>query len=142
MTTVWLVVNLVNLLQAAGFATRVIDPDINRILGAAIIALGVPAGLALVSFIRAGSGWLFYVGPVCFMLFVAAEFSLDYLWNLEFRSPRRPEILIPYLVVFFASIVLMGAPMFRINRRRWAVTATTALILVGAMIFAMAQGVA
>ena len=43
MTTVWLVVNLVNLLQAAGFATRVIDPDINRILGAAIIALGVAA---------------------------------------------------------------------------------------------------
>jgi hypothetical protein len=92
---VWLVVNLVNLLQAAGFATRVIDPNINRILGAAIIALGAPAGLALVSFIRSGSGWPFYAGPVCFMLFVAADFGLDYLWDLEFRSPRRPAVLIP-----------------------------------------------
>ncbi len=142
LTTVWLVVNLVNLLQAAGFVGRVADPNLNRILGAAIITLGVPAGLALVSFIRSGSGWPFYAGPVCFMLFVAAEFGLDYLLNLEFRSPRRPDILIPYLLLFFGSILLMGAPMFRINRRLWAVTASTTVILLGAMGFAMVQGVA
>lgn len=142
MTTVWIVVNLVNLLQAAGFATRVVDPDINHILGAAIIALGVPAGMALVSFIRSGSGWLFYAGPICFMVFVAADFAVDYVVQLEFRSPRRPEILIPFLVLFFGSIILMGAPMLRINRRRWAVTATTALLLLGAMGFAMIEGVA
>ncbi len=138
----WVVVNLVNLLQAAGFASRVIDPDMNRIMGAVIIGLGIPAGLALVSFIRSGSGWRFYAGPVSFMVFVAVEFSLDYLVELEFRSPRRPEILIPYLVLFFGSIVLMGAPMLRIDRRRWAVTALTALLLLGAMGYALVEGVA
>jgi hypothetical protein len=138
---VWIVVNLVNLLQAAGFASRVIDPEINRILGVAIIALGIPAGMALVGFVRSRSGWRFYAGPVCFMTFVVTELAVDYLWQLEFRSPRRPEILIPYLVLFFGSIVLMGAPMFRIDRRRWAVTATTSLILLGAMGFAMVKGV-
>ena len=141
LTTVWIVVNLVNLLQAAGFASRVIDPEINRNLGVAIIALGIPAGIALVSFVRSRSGWRFYAGPVCFMMFVVTELAVDYLWQLEFRSPRRPEILIPYLVLFFGSIVLMGAPMFRIDRRRWAVTATTSLILLGAMGFAMVKGV-
>jgi len=140
--TVWVVVNLVNLLQAAGFASRVVDPNINHILGAAIIALGVPAGLALVSFIRSGSGWLFYAGPVCFIAFVAAEFTVDYVLDLEFRSPRRPEFLIPFLVLFFGSIVLMGAPMLRISPRRWAVTAATALVLLGAMGYAMVEGVA
>lgn len=137
----WIVVNLVNLLQAAGFASRVIDPGFNRLLGVAIIALGAPAGMALVSFIRSGSGWRFYAGPVCFMIFVAADFALVYLWETEFRSPRRPEILIPFLVLFFGSIVLMGAPMLRIDRRRWAVTATTSLLLLGAMGFALVQGV-
>jgi hypothetical protein len=139
---VWVVVNLVNLLQTAGFAWRVVDPDINRIIGAAIIALGVPAGLALVSFIRSGSGWRFYAGPVWFLTFVLASFAFDHLLELEFRSPRRPEILVPYLVLFFGSIALMGAPMLRINRRLWAVTAVTALALLGAMGFAMSRGVA
>lgn len=141
LTTVWIVVNLVNLLQAAGFASRVVDPGINRTLGLAIIALGIPAGTALVSFARSSSGWRFYAGPVCFMIFVVTELAVDYLWQLEFRSPRRPEILIPYLVLFFGSIVLLGAPMFRIDRRRWAVTATTSLMLLGAMGFAMVNGV-
>ena len=141
LTTVWIVVNLVNILQAAGFASRVIDPDINRFLGIAIIALGIPAGIALVSFVSSGSGWRFYAGPVCFLMFVVTELAVDYLWQLEFRAPRRPEILIPYLVLFFGSIVLMGAPMFRINRRRWTVTATTSMVLLGATAFAMVEGV-
>ena len=135
-------VNLVNLLQAAGFASRVIDPDINRILGAGIITLGIPAGLALISFIRAGSGWRFYAGPVLFMTFIVAEVAVDYVLDLEFRSPRRTEILIPYLVLFFGSIVLMGAPMLRINQRLWVVTAATTLVLLGAMGYAMVRGVA
>ena len=139
--TVWVVVNLVNLLQATGFATRVIDPGINRTLGIGIMALGVPAGFALISFVRAKSGWRFDLGPALFLVFVITELVVDHLLMLEFRSPRRTEILIPYLTLFFGSIVLMGAPMIRINRRLWTVTAITTLILLGAMGFAMARGV-
>lgn len=140
--TTWGVVNLVNLLQAAGFATRVVDPNINRVLGAGIIALGVPASFALGSFIRSHSGWRFYAGPLCFVTFIVFAIPVDYVLQLEFRSPRRPEILVPYLVLFFGSVALMGAPMFRIDRRLWAVTALTTLILVGSMGYAMTQGVA
>ena len=134
--------NLLNLLQAAGFATRVVDPNINRVLGAGIIALGVPASIALGAFIRSRRGWRFYAGPVCFLTFIGFATAVDYVFQLEFRSPRRPEILVPYLVLFFGSVALMGAPMFRIDRRLWAVTAITALILLGAMGYAMTQGVA
>jgi hypothetical protein len=139
--TVWVVVNLVNLLQAAGFATRVVDPNINRTLGIGIMVLGVPAALALISFVRANSGWRLYLGPGLFLVFVITELVVDYLLELQFRSPRRAEILIPYLTLFFGSIVSMGAPMLYINRRRWAVTAVTASILLGAMGFAMVRGV-
>jgi hypothetical protein len=135
------VVNLVNLLQAAGFATRVIDPGINRTLGIGIMVLAVPAGFALISFVRANSGWRFYLGPALFLVFVITELIVDHFLELEFRSPRRAEILIPYLTLFFGSIVLMGAPMIRFHRRLWAVTSVTTLILLGAMGFAMARGV-
>jgi hypothetical protein len=60
---------------------------------------------------------------------------------IEFRDPRRPEILIPYLVLFFGSIVLMGAPMLRIDKRLWAVTAATSALLLGSMFWALSRGV-
>ena len=52
--TVWLVVNVVNLLQAAGFLSRLYTGNlaINHTLGYIIIALAVPAAVALVAFLR------------------------------------------------------------------------------------------
>ena len=52
--TVWTVVNLVNILQAAGFLSRVAtgDRSFNHILGYGIVALAIPAFLAMVEFMR------------------------------------------------------------------------------------------
>ena len=56
--TVWSVVNAANVLQAAGFLSRVDTNSmtINIILGYVMIALAVPAALALVAFGRARAG--------------------------------------------------------------------------------------
>lgn len=137
----WVIVNAVNALQAVGFSTRTIDPGINRVLGIGIVALSVPAGAALVAFVRARAGWRHVAGPAVFIGFVAFEVIVDYWLGIEFRSPRVPGILVPYLTLFFGAIVLMGVPMFRIDRRRWAVTAATSALLLAAMLWAMTQGV-
>ena len=82
------------------------------------------------------------VGPALFLVFVAFSIAVDYAWPVEFRSPVRPEILVPYLLLFFGSILLMGLPMFRLDRRLWLVTVATTVLLLGSMVFAMRQGVA
>ena len=66
---------------------------------------------------------------------------VEYIWRVEFRSPMRYDILVPYLVLFFGSILLMGLPMFHINRRLWLVTVVTTVLLLGSMGFAMYMGV-
>jgi hypothetical protein len=66
---------------------------------------------------------------------------VEYIWQVEFRSPMRYDILVPYLVLFFGSILLMGLPMFRMNRRLWLVTVATTVLLLGSMGFAMYMGV-
>ena len=141
--TVWVVVNAVNLLQAAGFLSRVWTGTraINQILGYVIVALAVPAAVALIAFVRAGSGWLHIAGPAAFMAFVLLQVAVEYLWPVEFRSPARPEILVPYLLLFFGSILLMGLPMFRMDRRLWLVTVATTVLLLGSMGWAMRKGV-
>jgi hypothetical protein len=141
--TVWGVVNVVNILQSAGFLSRVVTGSraINHLLGYGIVALAVPAVLAIVAFVSARTGWRQWIGPAVFLLFVMFMIVVEYIWRIEFRSPMRYEILVPYLVLFFGSILLMGLPMFRINRRLWFVTVVTTILLLGSMGFAMYMGV-
>ena len=141
--SVWAIVNMVNILQGVGFLSRIRTGTmaINHFLGYLIIALSVPATLSLIAFVRARAGWLQCVGPAVFLAFVALLVMVDYLWPVEFRSPMRPEILVPFLLLFFGAIFLMGLPMFRIDRRLWLATVSTTAFLLGSMIVAMREGV-
>ena len=142
--TIWGVVNAVNILQAVGFLSRVSTGSmaVNHLLGYVMIALAIPATVALVAFVRADTSWLQWIGPAVFLAFVALMIVVDYAWPVEFRSPMRYEILVPYLVLFFGSIMLMGLPMFRLNRQLWLVTVATTVLLLGAMGITMRKGVA
>ncbi len=141
--TVWGVVNAVNLLQAVGFLSRVRTGSmaINHLLGYVMIVLVVPATLSLVAFGRAKADWLHWVGPAVYLAFVALMVVVDFVWPVEFRSPMRYGILVPYLLLFFGAILLMGLPMFRLDRRLWLVTVATTVLLMGSMGVAMRKGV-
>ena len=140
---VWILVNAVNTIQAVGFLSRIRTGTtaINHCLGYLIIALAIPAAVALVGLVRARTGWWQWIGPAVFLVFVAFLVVVDYLWPVEFRSPPRAEILVPFLVLFFGSILLMGLPMFRIDTRLWAVTVVTTTFLVVSMTMALREGV-
>jgi hypothetical protein len=141
--TVWGIVNAVNLLQSAGFLSRVLTGNraINHLLGYGIVALAAPAAIAIIAFIRTQAGWRQWIGPAAFLVFVVFMIIVEYIWRVEFRSPMRYDVLVPYLVLFFGSILLMGLPMFRTNRGLWLVTAITTILLLGSMVFAMYKGV-
>ena len=141
--TTWGVVNLVNLLQSAGYLSRILTGrmEINRILGYAIMVLAIPAGIALAGFIRAQAHWRQWIGLAVFIAFLLLMISVEYLWQIEFRSPVNHKILVPYLVLFFGSILLMGLRMFRMDRRLWLVTVATTVLLLSSMVVAMRKGV-
>jgi hypothetical protein len=141
--TVWCVVNAVCVLQAVGFLSRITTSgrEVNRLLGYLMIALALPAAFALIAFVRARAGWLHCIGPIVYIAFVALMLAVDYIWPVEFRSPPRSGVLAPYLVLFFGSILLMGLPMFRLNRSLWLVTVTSATLLLISMVAAIRKGV-
>jgi hypothetical protein len=122
--TVWGVVNAVNVLQAAGFLSRIRTGSmaVNHLLGCVIIVLAIPSIAAIIAFVRAGAGWQHWIGPAVFLTFIVLMVVVDYAWPVEFRSPMRCDILVPYLMLFFGAILLMGLPMFRMNRQLWLIT--------------------
>jgi len=142
--TVWGVVNAVNVLQAVGFVSRVRTGStlMNHRLGYVMMVLAIPSIAALVAFVRAGAGWRHWLGPAVFVTFLAMMGVVDYARPVEFRSPARSDILVPYLVLFFGAILLMGLPMFRLDRRLWLLTVATTVLLLSAMGYAMSKGVA
>jgi hypothetical protein len=142
--TVWGVVNAVNVLQAVGFLSRVCTGSmaVNHDLGYVMIVLAMPSIVALIAFVRTGAGWLHWSGPAVFLTFIALMVFVDYAWTVEFRSPMRYDILVPYLVLFFGAILLMGLPMYCLNRQLWLVTVVTTVLLLGSMGVAMRKGVA
>lgn len=135
----WAVSTAVCLLQAVGFASRERHGmAVNRALGVVVAVLALPATAALVGYVRAGSGW--WVGPAAFDAFVVLMLVVDYLRPLEFRAPRRPAVLVPYLVLFFGGIALLGAPMSAVDRRLWLVNVAAAVVLLAAMGVAVRRG--
>ncbi len=59
----------------------------------------------------------------------------------EFAAVGLPSILVPYLLLFFGAILLMGLPMFHMDRRLWLVTVATTVLLLASMGLAMRKGV-
>lgn len=141
--TVWAVVNAVNLLQAAGFVSRVATGGraVNHALGYGILLLAVPAAVALVGVWGSGASWLARLGPAVFLAFVGLAGWVDYLAPVAFRDPARPELLVPYLALFYGAILLMGAPMVRVHRGLWWCTVATSALHLAAMAWALARGV-
>lgn len=113
----------------------------NHALGLGILALGVPALVALGALVLEGAPVLHWIGAAVFLVFLVLMLRVDYLRPVEFRSPRRLGVLVPYLVLFFGSILLMGLPMYTLDRGLWLVTVATTLFHLSAMGAAMRSGV-
>lgn len=141
--TIWVVVNSVNVLQSIGFFSRIASGSraLNHTLGYVMVALGIPAAAALVALRRSGAPVIQWLGALVYLVFLAFMIVVDYAQPVEFRSPVRPAILVPYLVLFFGAIVLMGLPMYRLNRPLWLVTGATSAILIVSMMLAQRAGV-
>lgn len=139
----WGVVNAVNVLQSIGFLSRIRTGamTLNHQLGYAMFALGIPAAIAIVGFLRARAGVLSWVGPAVYLAFLALMLVVDYVAPIEFRSPPAYAVLVPYLALFFGAILLMGLPMYELRRSYWLVTVATSVLLVGSMGWAMRRGV-
>jgi hypothetical protein len=62
------------------------------------------------------------MGPAVFLAFAALMAVVDYIRPVQFRSPKLLPLLVPYLLLFFGAILLMGLPLYKLNKGLWLVT--------------------
>jgi hypothetical protein len=136
---VFTVVTVVCIAQSIGFFSRPHNPAWNRGLGVLILCMAVPAAAAAVLTARSGGRW--WLAPASFVAFAAFALIVDYIMGVPFRQPPQPAVLVPYLMLFYGSILAMGLYLLPVSRVLWAIAGGTAALLIVATIFAQVRGV-
>ena len=91
--------------------------------GWVIYALCIPAAVISVILMLGGKSWAFWSGGFLFVVYAAFGFWVDYVAQIQFRSPLRLSILIPYIFLYLATIMFYWMPLMRLSRPLWFVYA-------------------
>jgi hypothetical protein len=86
-----------------------------------VYALCIPAAIISLLLLRGGKSWFFWLGGFLFVAFAIFGFWVDYVAKIQFRSPVRVDVLVPYILLYLSSIMFYWWPLLRLDRRLWFV---------------------
>ncbi|MFX1314124.1 MAG: hypothetical protein ACFFHD_16170 [Promethearchaeota archaeon] len=139
--SLFLIINCANIIISIIFIIRVKKPGLERILGILYILLGAPTLLIIILNLYFQREWWFWVYPLLFIIFIVFELVVDYLKKIEFRNPRNIRILVPYLSLYYISIILMWGLTWTLGILYGAITGITYFLQLGCSFYAGKKGV-
>jgi hypothetical protein len=135
------VINSANVTISIIFISRVKKPGLEHGIGIVYIALGIPTVIIIIFNIIFQREWWFWIFPSLFLIFIIFELIVDYIIRIEFRNPRNIRILVPYLIMYYVSIILMWGLTWTLGVLYGAITGITYFIQLGCAIYAGKHGV-
>lgn len=103
----FIIINIFNLAVFALFLSRVKKPEISKKIGVFSLLVGIPTLIIAIFNIILLREWWYWLFPMLLVGFMVFCLIVDYVKKIEFRNPRKLSILIPFLVIFYISIILM-----------------------------------
>ena len=89
--------------------------------GWVVYALCIPAVVISIILLHGGKSWSFWLGGFLFLLFAAFGYWVDYVAQIQFRSPLRPSILFPYVFLYLSTIMFYWWPLRFLSHPLWFV---------------------
>jgi hypothetical protein len=108
--------------------------------GLAVIGAALP--VAVVGLLNAldSRGTAYWAIPLAFVVWALSAYLLDYRLKVQFREPRRPLILGPYLALFYVSVIGLWGLTWPLGVWVWLPSAASYVLHIAAMIDAQARG--
>lgn len=103
----FIIINIFNITVFMLFISRVKKPEISRKIGLFNLALGIPIFILAIFNLILFREWWYWLFPFLLIGFILFTLIVDYIIKIEFRNPRKLSILIPFLLLFYISIILM-----------------------------------
>jgi hypothetical protein len=103
----FITINVFNLAVFALFVSRVKKPESSKKIGVFSLLLGIPTLIIAIFNMILFREWWYWLFPMLLLGFMIFSLIVDYIKKIEFRNPRKLSILIPFLIIFYISIILM-----------------------------------
>ncbi|MHA2430257.1 MAG: hypothetical protein ACXACC_04390 [Promethearchaeota archaeon] len=137
----FIIINTFNLSVFALFLSRVKKPEISKKIGIFSLLLGIPTlTIAIINLILQRDWW-YWIFPLLLVGFILFTSIVDYIKKIEFRNPRKKSILIPFLLLFYVSIILMWGLTWALGVIYGGITAITYFLQLFGAYYAGKHGV-
>ncbi|MFX1359727.1 MAG: hypothetical protein ACFE8T_05245 [Promethearchaeota archaeon] len=137
----FIIINIFNLSVFALFLSRVKRPGISKNIGIFSLSFGIPTlTIAIINLILQRHWWYWFF-PLLLVGFILFSLIVDYIKNIEFRNPRKKSILIPFLILFYVSIILMWGLTWALGVIYGGITAITYFLQLFGAFYAGKHGV-
>jgi len=138
---IFILVVLINLFSVLMFIGRVHRPQLSRLSGKITLVLGIPSlVMGIAGIIHKFCIWI-WIMPLLYTLFSIACFFLDVVWKVEFRKPRQPKILVPFLILYYIPIIGMWGMLWNFGLLFWGIAGITYFAMLGSSFYALSKGV-
>jgi hypothetical protein len=93
-----------------------------------VYALCIPAVMISIILMRGGKDWTFWLGGFLFLVYAVFGYWVDYVAQIQFRSPFRPSITLPYVFLYLVTVMFYWWPLGILSRPLWFVYAVLFVI--------------
>jgi len=93
-----------------------------------VYALCIPAVIISIILMRGGKSWHLWLGGFLFLLYAIFGYYIDYIAQISFRNPLQLSVLIPYIVLYLATVMFYWWPLWPLSRLLWSLYAVLYVI--------------
>ena len=93
-----------------------------------VYALCIPAVMISIILMRGGKDWTFWLGGFLFLVYAVFGYWVDYVAQIQFRSPILPSVMVPYVVLYLATVMFYWWPLWPLSRLLWGINAVLYVI--------------
>lgn len=137
----FIVINIFNLSVFGLFLSRVKKPGVSNKIGIFSLSLGIPTLIIAIINLLILREWYYWFFPLLLVGFILFSLIVDYIKKIEFRNPRKKSILIPFLILFYVSIILMWGLTWALGVIYGSITAITYFLQLFGAYYAGKHGV-
>jgi hypothetical protein len=88
-----------------------------------VYALGIPAAAASVILLRGGKPWWLWVGGFIFLAWAVCGYLVEYVKDIQWRSPIHWKIFGPYVSLYLATVMFYWWPLALLWKPLWYIYA-------------------
>ena len=87
--------------------------------GVLVYGLSIPAVIVSALLLAGGKPWYLWVPGILYLAWATYGYSVEYILHLNWRTPIRWSVLVPYVVSYLAALMFYWWPLATISRPLW-----------------------